>query len=170
MSRMYKIIGADREEYGPVSADQIRAWLSEGRADGRTMAQAAGSTDWKPLSAFPEFEAAASRAGESRTNAPPLVTGPGPGPGAPPRPDVPNYLMWSILVTVLCACVLGFPAIFYSTQVMSKLNRGDVEGAMQASKKARFWCWVAFCLGSLLSLGTMLFLKNWVNAISHTFQ
>jgi hypothetical protein len=52
---MYKIIGADGREYGPVSADELRRWIAERRADAHTRAQAAGSTEWKPLSEFPEF-------------------------------------------------------------------------------------------------------------------
>jgi len=52
---MYKIIGADQKEYGPVSADQINAWILEGRANGQTLAQAVGSTEWRALSLFPEF-------------------------------------------------------------------------------------------------------------------
>jgi hypothetical protein len=164
---MYKIIGADREEYGPVSADEIRAWLSEGRADGRTMAQAVCHTDWKPLSAFPEFQAATAVPGAPRTM-PPIVTGSGPGGSA--HANIPSYLVWSILVTVLCACVIGLPAIFYSTQVMSKLNRGDIEGAKAASRKARMWCWIAFILGSILSLCSTLFLSSWIKAITHGMQ
>jgi uncharacterized protein DUF4339 len=52
---MYKILGTDQKEYGPVTADQIRAWINEGRANSVTRVQAEGSTDWKPLSEFPEF-------------------------------------------------------------------------------------------------------------------
>ena len=52
---MYKIIGADQKQYGPISADQIRQWISEGRVNGQTMACAEGSDDWKPLARFPEF-------------------------------------------------------------------------------------------------------------------
>ena len=52
---MYKLLGSDQEEYGPVSADQVRAWISQGRANGRSQLQAAGSTEWKPLAEFPEF-------------------------------------------------------------------------------------------------------------------
>lgn len=52
---MYKIIGADQNEYGPVSADQLRQWLAEGRANARTPVQAAGGTEWKTLSAYPEL-------------------------------------------------------------------------------------------------------------------
>ena len=54
---MYKIIGADRKEYGPVTADQINTWILEGRANGQTLAQAQGSGEWKALSSFPEFAA-----------------------------------------------------------------------------------------------------------------
>jgi hypothetical protein len=33
---MYKIIGADGKEYGPITADQLRAWIVEGRANAQT--------------------------------------------------------------------------------------------------------------------------------------
>jgi hypothetical protein len=52
---MFKLLGADQKEYGPVSADQIRQWIAQGRANARTKLQAAGSTEWKPLAEYPEF-------------------------------------------------------------------------------------------------------------------
>src|ERR1039457_3998724 len=52
---MYKIIGADQKEYGPITPEQSRFWISEGRVNGQTQACADGTTDWKPLAAFPEF-------------------------------------------------------------------------------------------------------------------
>ena len=52
---MYKIIGADQKEYGPISADQMRQWIREGRVSAQTLAQAEGQTDWRPVIAFPEF-------------------------------------------------------------------------------------------------------------------
>jgi hypothetical protein len=52
---MYTIIGGDRQQYGPVSADEVRRWIAEGRASAQTQALAEGATEWKPLSAFPEF-------------------------------------------------------------------------------------------------------------------
>ncbi|MEI7939147.1 MAG: DUF4339 domain-containing protein [Verrucomicrobiota bacterium] len=51
---MFKILGADQKEYGPVSEGQIRQWIAQGRANGQTKMQAAGSPDWKPLAEFPE--------------------------------------------------------------------------------------------------------------------
>lgn len=51
----YKIIGADRKEYGPVPFGNLKIWIEQGRANANTLVQAEGTTDWKPLSAFPEF-------------------------------------------------------------------------------------------------------------------
>jgi hypothetical protein len=52
---MYKIVGGDGREYGPVSIDQLRRWVAEGRADAQTRVQAEGSAEWKALSELPEF-------------------------------------------------------------------------------------------------------------------
>ncbi len=74
---MYKIIGADHKEYGPISADQIRQWFSEGRVNGLTRVQAEGSGLWKPLSEWPEFASL-------------FPAGPPPSPSPlPPSPTIP---------------------------------------------------------------------------------
>ncbi len=52
---MYKVIGADGQQYGPISANQLRQWVAEGRAVPQTLAQVEGSAEWKPLASFPEF-------------------------------------------------------------------------------------------------------------------
>ncbi len=51
----YKIIGADLMEYGPVSAEQIRQWMAEGRVSSDTKLQAEGAREWTPLAEAPEF-------------------------------------------------------------------------------------------------------------------
>ena len=52
---MYKIIGGDQQEYGPVSADEIRNWVAEGRANAQTQVQMVGDNAWRPLGSYPEF-------------------------------------------------------------------------------------------------------------------
>jgi hypothetical protein len=70
---MYRIIGADGNQYGPISADQLRQWIAEGRANAQTKVLAEGTTEWKTLSEFPELFGAA------------------PGPtGAPQPPSAPS--------------------------------------------------------------------------------
>lgn len=66
--------------------------------------------------------------------------------------SVPNYLVQSILVTLLCCLPLGIPAIVYAGSVNGRLAAGDIAGAKQASDKAKMWCWVSlgFGIGALL--------------------
>src|SRR5712691_11185300 len=52
---MYKLIGIDQKEYGPVSAEQIRQWVAEHRVDEQTKIQREGIGEWEPLGQMPEF-------------------------------------------------------------------------------------------------------------------
>jgi hypothetical protein len=52
---MYKIIGADQAEYGPITAEQVRQWMAEGRLNGLSKIQVDGSGEWKLLREMPEF-------------------------------------------------------------------------------------------------------------------
>ena len=54
---MYKIIGKDGQQYGPVSGEQLRVWIAENRANAQTLVQTDGAQDWKPLGSLPEFAA-----------------------------------------------------------------------------------------------------------------
>ena len=69
---MYKIIGADGKEYGPVTTEQLRQWITEGRANAQTHVQSEGGTEWKPLGTLPEFAG--------------VFAAPQPGPARPSRP------------------------------------------------------------------------------------
>lgn len=53
----------------------------------------------------------------------------------PPQPD--NYLVWAILVTVLCCLPFGVASIIYSVKVGSLYAQGDYNGAVDASQKAK---------------------------------
>jgi heme/copper-type cytochrome/quinol oxidase subunit 2 len=61
--------------------------------------------------------------------------------------EAPNYLAQAILATIFCCVPLGIPAIVFSAQVNSKLAAGDYIGAVESSKKAKLWCWIAFGAG-----------------------
>lgn len=63
------------------------------------------------------------------------------------KPD--NFLVWSILSTVLCCMPFGIAAIVYSTKVDSLWNSGDLSGAQDASKKAKMWMLIAVGCGVL---------------------
>ena len=79
---MFKIIGGDGREYGPVSAEEIRNWISAGRANAETNARRESEADWRPLSSFPEFA-------DSLAARPPQISWPVPEPlpSGEPAPD-----------------------------------------------------------------------------------
>lgn len=52
---MFIIIGGDGKEYGPVSAEQVRAWIASGRANLSTKAKYAGTEEWHTLGEYTEF-------------------------------------------------------------------------------------------------------------------
>lgn len=52
---MFYIIGGDGKEYGPATTEQVRSWLSAGRANLDTKAKALGSDEWRRLGDYAEF-------------------------------------------------------------------------------------------------------------------
>jgi type II secretory pathway pseudopilin PulG len=71
---MYKIIGTDRKEYGPVTADQIRQLIASGRCDASTLVRVEGTKAWKPLILFKEFDSALGDAPKPSTTPPPAAS------------------------------------------------------------------------------------------------
>lgn len=74
---MYRIIGADGREYGPISDVQVRQWIAEGRANALTKALVEGSTEWKALCDISEFSgifAAAAASAPTPAAAPQAAT------------------------------------------------------------------------------------------------
>jgi len=69
-----------------------------------------------------------------------------------PAPHVKNYLVESILCTICCCLPFGIPGIVFAAQVDSKLKSGDVQGAMESSEKAKKWTLVAFVLGLISNI------------------
>jgi hypothetical protein len=104
---MYRIIGADGREYGPITAEQVRQWISEGRADARTRVKAEGADQWKLLTEYLEFAPLLARI-------PPPLSAPGPIYLAPtPRTNsmaTASLVMGILSVTCgMCCCCYGLP-------------------------------------------------------------
>ena len=92
---MYYIQGADQKEYGPVSSDQLRQWISENRLNRFSPARADGESLWKTLGDFPEFAdvlgASASPTAATPPSAPPAVSAAHASPyGSGFRPSTPG--------------------------------------------------------------------------------
>jgi hypothetical protein len=51
----YVIIGGDGKEYGPITSDDVRKWLTEGRLNLQSLMKAESDAEFRPLEKFPEF-------------------------------------------------------------------------------------------------------------------
>ena len=60
---MFSIMGGDGKEYGPVSVDQVKRWLAEGRANLDTQVRRVGEEQWRRL----------GDCGEITGNVPPVI-------------------------------------------------------------------------------------------------
>jgi hypothetical protein len=52
---MYRIIGADGVEYGPVGSEQVRQWILDGRVNANTRVRPDSGSEWVLLGSLPEF-------------------------------------------------------------------------------------------------------------------
>ena len=71
---------------------------------------------------------------------------PPPSSGAPA--SVPNYLVPAI-ISLFCCLPLGVVGVIFAAQVNGKVAAGDTAGALDASKKAKMFSFIAIGLGLL---------------------
>jgi hypothetical protein len=88
---MFKILGADGKEYGPVAIDQIRKWISEGRANRDTMAQQTGDSSWKPLGQYADLADLFGAPPPIASAIPPTAPSASSAPAIPAVPVAPVY-------------------------------------------------------------------------------
>jgi len=103
---MYRIIGADGREYGPIPADTLRQWIREGRVDAQTRAWAEGTAQWKPLAEHMEFAPLLGRI------PPPLATaGPVPVTVIPRTNSMALASLFMGILSLTCGmcCCYGMP-------------------------------------------------------------
>jgi GYF domain 2 len=104
---MFKIIGADQKEYGPISAEQIRQWIIDGRLNAQTRAQRDGG-EWQTLSAFDEF-ADVLRPAAAGTTPPPPGSAPAPMamPGGPGSRDAALQALKGPAIALIVTSSIG---------------------------------------------------------------
>lgn len=119
---MYKIVGVDGKEYGPVSFDTLRQWIGQGRVNAQTRVQQEGTPDWRPAGDCPELQDLFQ---------PSATVEPVPTPGAAPRPigtqPQTGLAITSLLLGILSLLCFGFlagiPAIICGHMARGRARR-----------------------------------------------
>ena len=73
---MYKIIGGDGQEYGPITEADVCKWIAEGRLNEQSLAKTEGEAGFRALSTFPEFASALGTARAAHGVQPPPLPQP----------------------------------------------------------------------------------------------
>lgn len=152
---MYKIIGADHVEYGPVSAGQVQEWIAQGRANAASLVQAEGATDWKPLSAMPEFAAAlGSSLKTPQVIAPTIVRRPRTNGLA-----IAGFILGILSILLFWVClfnlVLAVLGLIFSCLGLSQIKKNPAQEKGGSLAVAGI---VLSCLGLVLGLLVVLFM------------
>jgi GYF domain 2 len=121
----YKVIGGDLKQYGPVSGEDLRKWLAEGRLNAQSLVQLYGDIEWKQLSTFPEFADVFAGKPTTLSPPPPLASVEGDGrQAALQRVKAPAV---ALLVTAILNILLGLWSLVRMTISPPNLQQLDSE-------------------------------------------
>ena len=122
---MYKIVGVDGKEYGPINLNQLKQWIAQGRVNAQTRVQEVGTTIWKTAADFPELLAALGSPGPA---APPIVEPfPIPAAGAPGRTGLATASLVLGILSFLTCFLTGIPAIVCGHIAYARARRSPGE-------------------------------------------
>lgn len=162
---------ANGEQKGPITLEELLTFVQRD-----TMIWHPGMSDWKPAS---EVEEIAPHLGSSNTscnNVPVdtynesntnkyITNHNGYSYNSSNDSNKPNnYLVWSILLTLLCCMPFGVVSIIYSTKVDRCWKQGDNVGAQEASdncKKFLIWGAIIGFIINLLYFGLNIASLRW---------
>ena len=161
---MYKIIGADHKEYGPVSAEQLRQWVSEGRINGATRVQAEGADVWKPISELPEF------AGVFPPPPPPSMSMPPAAPSGNNKMAIWSMVLGALSMFQCCQIILGPLAIILGFVALSKIKANPGQGGSGFAIAGIIMGVIGLLIGIALTIFVLSnpgFLQNFQNQLNH---
>jgi len=111
---MYRVLGADSKEYGPVTGEVLRQWIEQGRATAQTRVQVEGSAAWQTLGSVPEFEVVFATA----PSAPPPLS------LAPPEAKTSGMAIASLVLGILGLCgITALVGLILGIISLVKINR-----------------------------------------------
>ena len=70
--------------------------------------------------------------------------------------NIPNYMVLAI-ISAICCFPLGIIGVIFAAQVNGKVAAGDIQGALEASKKAKLFSYVFLGLGLLAWIVSLFF-------------
>ncbi len=121
---MYKIIGTDGREYGPINQEQVGQWIADGRLNRQSLAQNVDVPGWKPLAEFLEFAPAFSNIIAAGTTAGPSQFG---SSGTPSCGLAITSFILGLCSLVCFGVFAGIPAVIIGHMAHKRARRMPAE-------------------------------------------
>ena len=147
-------------QQGPIGIDELKTRHAAGQIPANALIWREGMDNWIPWNQVPELAPAPEIVAGGATGSPaptpnpvgdqiyaPPATSPHAGTmsgGGGHTVNPPNYLWQSIACTLLCCLPFGIVGIVYAAKVDGLSVTGKAAEALEASNKAKFWCWMSF--------------------------
>ena len=116
---MYKIIGSDGKQYGPVTAETLREWITQGRVESRTSVLPDGATEWTFVGLLPEFSG-------NFSGPPPVITAPKPAPLSSRGTNgfaTAGFVCGLISIVCCCGCPFNILGLIFSIIALVQINK-----------------------------------------------
>lgn len=132
----YFYIDSNNEQKGPISPMQFSMY----NITPDTFVWCEGMNDWTRAGSVAELHDCFTT---RQAQTPPPYTNNNydqqPSQQRPMQPCPDSNLVWAILTTLFCCLPLGIVAIVYACKVNDRYMMGDIQGAIDASEKAKKW-------------------------------
>jgi hypothetical protein len=168
---MYRIVGADGKQYGPITADQLREWIAQGRADAQTQIFVEGQTEWTTLGQIPEFAPALAAAAPIKPIPAALPT------TVPPATNslaVAGLILGILSLFGSCCCCYGLPfsipGVIVSAIALAQLRKVDNQGGKGMAIAGLVLSLLGIALGlSLFALGFAFNDNDWLRKLQEKY-
>jgi hypothetical protein len=191
MEPTYTVLGTDGNQYGPVSAEELRGWMREGRIANATQVWRSDRSDWVAASTFPEL----AGSGQAGSMSLPVGASPSVHAQAPVAADPElarrvksgaGWFYWIAAFTIINAVMVntgsrwGFALGLAAPQLFSGGGSaiGIVINALAAgflvflgvfAGKGQAWAFILGMVVMLLDSALTGLLQMWLSLIIHAF-
>lgn len=149
----YFYINSDGQQNGPISTEQLKN--QEINKD--TLVWSEGMSQWMKAGEVADLEFLFIPTPPSVHPVPPTPPSIQPISPVSPTPQPAsasqcpeNYMVFSILTTILCCLPAGIAAIIYSSKVDKAWAQGNKDEAKKNSEQAKLWCIISLAVGIIV--------------------